>query len=119
MSGFKPKWPEEFQGEEHRWYEWSFTVRAYIAASKIFASSVLRDAEKRDIEITIADVDRGARDRATREGTDPDAASQEMTEKNEQLYHLLAMLCRSSALTTVRHVPEGNGLEAWRQMSKK
>ena len=118
-STFKPKWPDDFHGEESKWYEWSFQTRAYVAASKIFEAKYLREAEKNSDPITFDALDSVSRTNASSQGKDPDLEAADAHDRNEQLYHLLSMLCKSAALTLVRHVEEGNGLEAWRQMSRK
>ena len=71
-STFKPKWPDDFHGEESKWYEWSFQTRAYVAASKIFEAKYLREAEKNSDPITFDALDSVSRTNASSQGKDPD-----------------------------------------------
>ena len=121
-NSFKPKRPEDFHGDEKLLHELSFTMRSYVAASGVFPASTLRNVEGRKNPFTQTDVQGWARRNAADLGMDgpgQQQAGREATVKNEQLFHALAMICKSSAMTIVRHSEEGNGLETWRQLTRK
>ena len=44
-------------------------------------------------------------------------AQQSCEEHSGQLYLALALLCKGSALETVKHIEVNNGLEAWRGLN--
>ena len=89
-----------FTGEHKDWREWSFQFTAYMGSANPKSTEALRWAAMGEDKITAAAV-----------------VTQSFEEHNPQLYLALALLCRGSALVTVKKTEINNGLEAWRGLN--
>ena len=89
--------PDHFDGSAH-WRDWSVVFRSYASAVNGRLGQLMLAAE------------RSATPMLTAAMTSPDS------EWSQQLYHMLVMLCKESALTRVINAGHGNGLESWRQL---
>ena len=86
---------------EHKdWPEWSFQFTAYMGSANPKSIEALRWAAMAYGKITAAAV-----------------VQQSFEEHNAQLYLALALLCKGSALVTVKNTEVNNGLEAWRGLN--
>ena len=89
-----------FIGEHKDWPEWSFQFTAYMGSANPKSIEALRWAAMEEDKITAAAV-----------------VKQSFEEHNPQLYLALAMLCKGSALVTVKSTEVSHGLEAWRELN--
>ena len=89
----------ECHGEAAKFSQWNFMARAYPGALDPAALQSLKAAAVHTAEITMEETD---------------AAAQRLS---GSIYAMLARLCRGPALTIVMTCPEGNGLEAWRELT--
>ena len=90
--------PEIFSGETAKWRDWSIVLRSYISAVDHNAVALMTRAEtSADPVLNVA----------------LDAASSAIS---AQLYYVLVMTCRGTALDRVVNAGPGEGLEAWRQL---
>ena len=80
-----------FTGERKDWLEWSFQFIACMRSANPKSIEALRRAAM--------------------------VVKQSFEEHNHQLYLALALLCRGSALVTVKNTEVNNGLEAWRGLN--
>ena len=95
--------PQRFKGDEDRWEDWSFTMRAYATTlgpsdEDWDAPGWMDGAEAHATEVRNIDLGTKVREFST------------------QLYFILAMLLDGPAMVTVKRVPRAAGLEAWRQL---
>ena len=86
-----------FTSEHMDWQEWSFQFTAYMGSANSKSVEALRWAAMQDDKITAAAV-----------------VQQSFEEHNAQLYLTLALLCKGSALVTVKNTEVNTGLEARR-----
>ena len=86
-----------FNGEHKDWPKWSFQFTAYMGSANPKSIEALRWAAMADGKITAAAI-----------------VQQSFEEHNAQLFVALALLCKGSALVTVKNTEVNNGLEAWR-----
>ena len=89
-----------FTGEHKDWPEWSFRFTAYMGSANPKSTEALRWAAMEDDKITAAAV-----------------VQQSFEEHNAHLYLALALLCKGSALVTMKSTEVNNGLEAWRGLN--
>ena len=89
-----------FTGEHKDWPECSFQFTAYMGSANPKSTEALRWAAMADGKITAAAV-----------------AKHSFEEHNPQLYLALALLCKGSALLTVKNTEVNNGLVAWRGLN--
>ena len=89
-----------FTGEHKNWPEWSFQFTAYMGSANPKSIEALRWAAMEEDKITVAAV-----------------VKQSFEEHNPQLYLASALLCKGSALVTVKNTEVNNGLEAWRGLN--
>ena len=89
-----------FTGEQKEWAEWSFQFTAYMGSANPKSIEALRWAATEDAKITTAAV-----------------VQQSFEEHKGQLYLALALLCKGSALITVKNFEVNNGPEAWRGLN--
>ena len=89
-----------FTGEHKDWPEWSFQFTAYMGSSNHKSIEALRWAAMADGKIAAAAV-----------------LQQSFEEHKAQLYLALALLCKGSALVTVKNTEVNNGREAWRGLN--
>ncbi len=87
--------PEPFDGQTG-WRDWSTVFRAYCGACNRDLEQLMARAET-SVEATL------------NVNMDADEAGM-----SSQLYYMLVMICKSSALTRVVNAGPGEGLEAWR-----
>ena len=81
------------------WGQWAFLFRAYVGAYNATARAALENAETSAEPIIVDDL--------------LEARSEELS---SQVFYILALTLRGRALGVVQRVPEGNGMEAWRQL---
>ena len=93
--------PGIYGGEEDRWPESSFGLRAYVVMAKIIVPEELDRIETRDTVIGQSDWPEDTVSRST------------------TFDYLLCMLCKGGAQTVLRRVPRGHGFEAWRLLSSR
>ena len=86
--------PKNFDGQQDKWQDWSFAVRAYLNCLTETMADLLDAAEKSPEMIEL--------------GPLPEAAKTEA----RQLYYILALQCNGSALQVVKGVEKNNGFEA-------
>ena len=89
-----------FTGDHKDWPEWSFQFTAYMGSANSKSIEALRWAAMQDAKITAAAV-----------------VQQSFEEHNAQMYIALALLCKGSALVTVKNTEVNNGLAAWRGLN--
>ena len=89
-----------FTGEHKYWPEWSFQFTAYMGSANPKPIQALRWSVMEDAKITAAAV-----------------VQQSFEENNAQLHLALALLCKGSALITVKNPEVNKGLEAWRGLN--
>ena len=89
-----------FTGNHKDWPEWSFQFTANMGSATPKSIEALRWAAMADAKITATAV-----------------VQQSFEEHNAQLYLALALLCKESALVTVKNTEVNNGLEAWRGLN--
>ena len=89
--------PDHFDGSAH-WRDWSVVFRSYASAVNSRLGQLIAAAEQSTTPVLTAAM------------ASPDS------EWSQQLYHMLVMLCKESALTRVINAGHGNGLESWRQL---
>ena len=89
--------PEPFDGQTG-WRDWSTVFRAYSGACN------------QDLERLMA------RAEASVDPTLNRSMNAEESSMSSQLYYMLVMICKSSALTRVVNAGPGEGLEAWRAL---
>ena len=89
--------PEPFDGQTG-WRDWSTVFRAYCGACNRDLEQLMARAEI-SVEATL------------NVNMDADEAGM-----SSQLYYMLVMICKSSALTRVVNAGPGEGLEAWRSL---
>ena len=87
--------PNSFEGERDQWADWAFTFRAYAAAVSTDIANIMRHAEG------IADVC-------------AQFPEEQQQQSNAQLYYVLVMLVKGSAMKKARTAPTGHGAEVWR-----
>ena len=87
-------------GEHKDWPEWSFQFTANVGSANPKSIEALRRAAMEEDKITVAAV-----------------AKQSFKEHNPQLNLAVALLCKGSALVTVKNTQVNNGLEAWRGLN--
>jgi hypothetical protein len=89
--------PDHFDGSAH-WRDWSVAFRSYASAVNGRLGQLMTTAERSTTPVLTA------------------ASGSPDSEWSQQLYHMLVMLCKESALTRVINAGYGNGLESWRQL---
>ena len=89
-----------FTGEHKDWPEWSFQFTTYMGSANPKSIEALRWAAMADGKITAAAI-----------------VQLSFEEHNAQLFLALALLCKGSALVTVKNTEVNNGLEAWRGLN--
>ena len=89
-----------FTGEHKDWPEWSFQFTAYMGSANPKSIEALRWAAMEEDKIRVAA-----------------EVKQSFEEHNPQLHLALALLCKGSALVTVKNTEVNNGLEAWRGLN--
>ena len=90
--------PEIFNGEAAKWRDWSLVLRSYISAVDHNAVALMNRAEVSPNPVLNLTLDAAA------------AAI------SAQLYYVLVMTCRGTALDRVVNAGHSEGLEAWRQL---
>ena len=85
-----------FTGEHEDWPEWSLQFTAYMRSANPKSIVALRCVAMEEDKITAAA-----------------AVKQSFEDHNPQLYVALALLCKGSALVTMKNTEVNNGLEAW------
>ena len=86
-----------FTAEHKDWPEWSFQFTAHMGSTNPKSIEALCWASMEEDKITVAAV-----------------VKQSLEEHTPQLYLALALLCKGSALVTVKDTEVNNGLEALR-----
>ena len=89
-----------FIGEHRDWPEWSFQFTVYMGSANPKSIEALRSAAMQDAKITAAAV-----------------VQQSIEEHNAQRYLALALLCKGSALVSVKDTEANNEFEAWRALN--
>ena len=89
-----------FTGEREDWPEWSFQFTEYMGSANPKSLKHWRWAAMEEDKITAAAV-----------------VIQSFEDHNPQLYLALALLCKVSALVTVKSTEVNDGLEAWRGLN--
>ena len=89
-----------FTGDHKDWPKWSFQFVAYMGSANPKSIEAMRWAAMENDKITAATVTQLSFD-----------------EHNAQLYLALALLCKGSALVTVKNTEVNNGREAWRGLN--
>ena len=97
--------PPTFSGDEAGWEDWAFTMRAYLCTLQPHSGVGVWDAE---LWLTTAETSAVFVDNAR--------MLQDGREFSQHLYYILAMLLKGGTLITLKRVPRGHGLEAWRQL---
>ena len=92
--------PQNFSGQHKDWPEWNFQFSAYMGAANPDAVDAMKWAATQEAEIAEKDVE-----------------DQGFKKHNRQLYLSLALLCRGSALVTIKNTAANNGLDAWRKLN--
>jgi len=93
--------PPRYGGDEEKWEDWAFCMRAYLATMADGADIWTETAERHATPVLNAALTPEARGFST------------------QLYYVLAMLLHGSALVTLKRVDRGQGLEAWRCLCQR
>ena len=89
-----------FTRDHKDWPEWSFQFTAYTRSANPKSIEALRWAAVEEDKRTVAAV-----------------VKRSFDDHNPQLYLALALLCKGSALVTVKNTKVNNGLQAWRGLN--
>jgi hypothetical protein len=92
--------PKIFDGSADSWRDWSFQFQAWVTLLDGRFATALPAAADRADELK------------------PETGD-EQRKLSSNLYFILVMLCAGSALAEIRSVPVGQGLEAWRRLSRR
>eukprot|EP00971_Amphidinium_carterae_P044433 873851-Amphidinium_carterae.3 len=94
--------PETFSGggSGPSWKDWSIVMRSYATVSVPALGPLSQKAQQTDDPIGNA------------------ALSVDQAQASAQMFYLLIMTCRESALTRVINSGDGEGLQAWRQLCR-
>eukprot|EP00971_Amphidinium_carterae_P333931 6468960-Amphidinium_carterae.1 len=92
--------PDTFTGKQEAWKDWAIVLRSYSAASTPILAPLMEKSEGADEDVrnTVLSMDQAA--------------------ASTQLYYLLIMCCRDSALTRIVNVGVSEGLLAWRALCR-
>ena len=90
--------PPEHHGEDEKWAEWEFGLRAYLSMTGISDTLNLVWAQEHAAVIALA------------------GSSTAVQESSRNLYYVLAMLVRGKAQLLIRAIEVGNGFECWRPL---
>ncbi len=91
--------PQDYYGEDDKWFEWATVFRGYAGAAVAGMDDLMTEVEK-DSEQPAVNV----------------VLQPEEAAASKQLYWMLLMICKSSALRVVMSVDKGEGAEAWRKL---
>ena len=100
--------PTVFEGKDEKFHGWRFKTRNFV--NGIFAESrqVLTYVETLVGEVNLAEL-----------GTRFPECQSMLADLNRQLYTLMCSLVENDPLVIVENTPDGQGLEAWRRLSKR
>ena len=93
--------PPEYHGEDEKWAEWEFGLRAYLSMTGISDTLNLVWAQEHAAVIALA------------------GSITAVQESSRNLYYVLAMIVRGKAQLLIRAIEVGNGFECWRQLVKR
>ena len=96
--------PPVFPGDMAKWPAWSFKMENFVASVYQEGRNALHWAATQEDPILQAEVD---------------AIIENASEISEGLYSALAQLTEQEALDIVKNCPRGNGLEAWRRLTRR
>ena len=92
------------QPEGMPWSQWSSIFRSYLGAFDPVATGLLQQVETKVEDPTVVD------------NTTTTEAERRLS---IQLLYVLALTCRGKSLQVVRRVPEGVGLQVWKQLCRE
>ena len=96
---------EQFDGRPDRWGDWSFKARAWFGllpeSGGVVVETLLDAAEEREDPIK------------------GETLSEDQVRLARLVYNVLAQVCTGRALSVVRNVERGNGLECWRRLVRE
>ena len=94
--------PSHFNGEQKAWRDWKFIFQAHVSAiSPEMVTEMEEAATQVHLEILMRDLDENVAIRC------------------RSLYTILSTLWTGDALTCLKTVAMGNGLQAWRDMVRR
>lgn len=93
--------PANFDGDENRWMEWAFQMRAYFVMAGLITAQHLDTLSAMEAVVLPQDIPEERRDSVA------------------SMYYVLAMHTRGKAQMLIKTVEPGNGYEAWRRLAKR
>ncbi len=93
--------PERFAGDEKRWTQWRFGMKAYLSLCGVMAEQALDGVARRNDPVIFAEI------------------PHEFREESKLLFYMLASSCTGRAQCFVRTAENQNGLEAWRLLNQR
>ena len=86
--------PERFGGDERRWTQWRFGMKAYLLLCGVAQETLLDRVARRPEQVKLTEI------------------SEDFVDKNKLMYYILASSCTGRAQCYVRTAESQNGLEA-------